>query len=88
MSTRIGSMGREDDGRYLGWFAESREDRSQKPGRTLRSLIEEKLVRVLHDKDSPEQPFLLRDASVSGQGLQSEQSWDEIRAAVYEGRGG
>jgi|CXWL01.1.fsa_nt_gi hypothetical protein len=61
-------------------------------GTTMRELIEEGLHRVLDLRRSkPQQPFRLRDASVGGNGLQPgvrEGSWEEIRALIYEGRGG
>jgi len=43
-------------------------------------------------QEEPERkPFRLRDASVGGRGLTPEfenASWEQIRAAIYEGRGG
>lgn len=59
-------------------------------GTTLRSLLEEGLRRVL-DERSRERGFTLRDASVSGRGLDPgvrEGSWGGVRALIYEGRGG
>jgi hypothetical protein len=57
---------------------------------TLKALIEEGLRRVVEERQKPTK-FKLRDASFGGQGLQPEfsnASWEQIRAAIYEGRGG
>ena len=60
-------------------------------GITLRELVEQGLRRVVADKKK-KRPFKLRDASFKGgKGLQpefAEAGWDEIRRAIYEGRGG
>lgn len=59
-------------------------------GTTLRALIETGLRRVLDDTERGE-PFRLRDESFAGRGLQPEfreGSWERIRDAAYEGRGG
>lgn len=59
-------------------------------GVTLRTIIERGLRKVMTEK-APNEPFTLRDASVGGQGLQPEfqgASWEKIREAIYEGRGG
>ena len=58
-------------------------------GVTLRALIERGLHRVIHDAAKPAR-FKLRRASVGGSGLQPEfqgASWDDIRQAIYRGRG-
>ena len=58
-------------------------------GVTLRALIERGLHRVIADTASPT-PFKLRRASVGGNGLQPEFSgarWEDIRDAIYRGRG-
>lgn len=60
-------------------------------GTTLRALVERGLRQVVSEsKTKP--PFKLRDASFKGgKGLQpefAEAGWDEIRRAIYEGRGG
>lgn len=57
-------------------------------GGTLRGLIEEGLRKVIEDRSKQRgKPFVLRDASVSGQGLSDEfkgASWDQIRDAIYK----
>jgi hypothetical protein len=56
-------------------------------GRTLRSLIEEGLRRVLADKKGRKSPFRLRLVTAGGRGLRPElrdASWDEIRDRSYE----
>ena len=58
-------------------------------GVTLRALIERGLHRVIQDAARPA-PFKLRRASVGGSGLQREFSgadWEDIRNAIYRGRG-
>ena len=58
-------------------------------GLTLRALIEEGLrLRLSEPRRST---FELRDASVGGQGLQSDfrdHDWSKLREAAYEDRGG
>ena len=57
---------------------------------TLRALIERGLRLALRADRHPRQ-FELRDASVSGGGLQSpyrDGDWARIRDAIYEDRGG
>jgi hypothetical protein len=59
-------------------------------GVTLRTLIERGLYRVVGDP-TPTEPFKLRRASFKGDGLQEEfrdPSWDRLRDAAYQGRGG
>ncbi len=58
---------------------------------TLRELIERGLHAVLRERRARRQEFRLRDARVSGRGMQPEfreAGWDRIRDAAYEGRGG
>jgi hypothetical protein len=57
---------------------------------TLAALVEEGLRRVVEDKARKRRDFRLRDASVGGHGVRPELggSWDAVRAAIYEGRGG
>lgn len=57
---------------------------------TVKALVEEGLRRTLAEHKQ-RAPFVLRNASFKGNGLQSEFSgaaWDQIRNAAYEGRGG
>ena len=57
---------------------------------TLKALIDEGLRHVVAKRAKPG-TFKLRDASVGGAGLNPEfqnASWEDIRALVYEGRGG
>jgi predicted amino acid racemase len=57
-------------------------------GTTLRTLVESGLRRVLEEDER--EAFRLRDASVTGRGLQPEfqdAGWSEIRDAAYESRG-
>ncbi len=59
-------------------------------GTTVRQLVETGLRAVLQQRRSGP-PFVLRDASFKGHGLQagvSEGHWDELREQAYEGRGG
>lgn len=59
-------------------------------GDTLRSLIEQGLRQVVAERRRATKPFKLRDASVNGNGLTEEfksASWEQIRDAIYEGRG-
>ena len=56
---------------------------------TLRALLEDGLRWVISRKKKPA-AFRLRDASVPGKGIQSgvtEGRWEEIREAIYRGRG-
>ena len=57
---------------------------------TLRSLVEQGLREIISRQKS-DQKFKLRKASFKGNGLQDEfrgESWQKIRTAAYEGRGG
>lgn len=57
---------------------------------TLRALVERGL-RMAIKLDAPERRFVLRDASVSGRGLQAgfrHADWAAVREAAYEDRGG
>jgi len=59
-------------------------------GVTLRTLIERGLHRVIADAKG-NAPFKLRRASFKGKGLQPEfqgASWEQLRQAAYEDRGG
>lgn len=60
-------------------------------GVTLRALIEQGLRGVVVSDKKHEEPFKLRRASFKGKGLRPEfrgASWEKLRDAVYEGRGG
>lgn len=59
-------------------------------GVTFRELVEQGLRQVLRDARAGRE-FVLRDASVGGSGLQDEfkdAGWEQIRGAIYSGRGG
>ena len=64
---------------------------ARRDGTTLAALVEEGLRGVVRVRtESAARPFVLRDASVGGRGLNPEfaASWDAIRTAIYEGHGG
>jgi hypothetical protein len=64
-------------------------DRAAREGTTLRALVEEGLRAVLANRR--DSSFRLRDASVDGEGLSEEfrgASWERVREAIYEERGG
>ena len=57
---------------------------------TLKALVSEGLQKVLAERQK-QKPFKLKDGSVGGGGLTPEfegASWEQIRAAIYEGHGG
>ena len=59
-------------------------------GRTLRSLLEEGLRKVLSGRRKKGR-FRLRDGSFRGKGLQQGvdlSNWEKMRSLIYEGRGG
>ena len=61
-----------------------------KEGTTVRAFVEQGLRRVLSERKR-RGAFRLRKASFKGNGLQpgvASGSWDRIRDAIYEGRGG
>ena len=63
---------------------------AQEESTTVKALVEEGLRNTLAEHKR-RAPFTLRNASFKGNGLQPEfsgASWDQIRNAVYEGRGG
>jgi predicted DNA-binding ribbon-helix-helix protein len=56
---------------------------------TMKALIEQALRAVMVEK-TDEAPFKLRDGSVNGDGMTPEfenATWEQIRDAIYEGRG-
>jgi hypothetical protein len=58
-------------------------------GMTMKALIEQGLRKVMAEKKE-EPKFKLRDGSVGGNGLTPEfqnATWEQIRDAIYEGRG-
>ena len=57
---------------------------AKQKGTTLRELIERGLVHVLHEETDQVRQFRLSDASVKGQGLVRDYTWDEIRGMIYE----
>jgi len=66
-------------------------DVAEKERTTLRALVEEGLRTALGARRRKRVRFRLRDASISGQGLQpgvQADDWATIRALTYEGRGG
>lgn len=63
---------------------------AKRRGTSLRALVEAGLRAVLREGQRPNR-FELRDLRVGGNGLRPEfreGSWERIRDAVYEGRGG
>ncbi len=55
----------------------------------LRELIEEGLRHELERDEAPKPPFQLKDGSFYGRGgMVQDFTWPEIRAIIYEGRGG
>lgn len=59
-------------------------------GTTLKALLEDALLALLRSR-AERGTFVLRDASVDGNGIAApfhEGDWDAIRSAAYEGRGG
>jgi hypothetical protein len=61
-----------------------------KEGTTVRALVEQGLRRVVAERKS-RSVFKLRKATFRGAGLQAGASgatWEQIRDAIYEGRGG
>ncbi len=60
---------------------------AEREGVTLRALVERGLRLVIAEQKAA-QPFKLRRASDTGDGLQPDlASWDRIRDLSYEGRG-
>jgi hypothetical protein len=64
---------------------------ARREGTTLAALVEEGLRTVVKARDVRSgAAFVLRDASVGGEGMnpEFERGWDAVRAAIYEERGG
>ena len=62
---------------------------AQREGTTVRALVERGLRQVLKEQRS-RPVFKLRDASFAGTGPTPEERgerWDDVRDAIYEGRG-
>jgi hypothetical protein len=55
---------------------------------TLRQVIEEGLRIVIEKEHVPRKRFKLRDGSFRGEGMVKDFTWPELRALIYEGRGG
>ncbi len=63
---------------------------AREQGITFKAVLELGLRKVLDEKPRRGK-FKLRDGSVGGEGLQPEfqnATWEQIRAAIYEGHGG
>jgi Arc/MetJ family transcription regulator len=61
-----------------------------KEGTTVRAYVEQGLRRILSERKSRGQ-FRLRKATFKGKGLQpgvQDATWERIREAIYQGRGG
>ena len=59
-------------------------------GTTLRALVEQGLRQVILERQRGKKPYKYRPVVFKGEGLQPEfkdATWDEIRDAIYEGRG-
>ena len=64
---------------------------ARRDGTTLAALVAEGLRSVVEARTAPRRGrFELRDASVGGKGVNPAfaGSWEAVRAAAYEGRGG
>jgi Arc/MetJ family transcription regulator len=61
-----------------------------KEGTTIRAYVEQGLRRIVAERKSRGQ-FRLRKATFKGKGLQpgvQDATWERIREAIYQGRGG
>ncbi|MEO8594689.1 MAG: DUF2191 domain-containing protein [Candidatus Solibacter sp.] len=54
---------------------------------TLREVLEAGLRNVLEAEAARVRPFSLKRCTFHGKGLVQEESWNELRARIYEGRG-
>jgi hypothetical protein len=62
---------------------------AEREGVTLRAVVERGLNRVLSEVRE-KKPFKLRPAAFTGEGLQPEfrdADWEDVRDAIYKGRG-
>lgn len=58
---------------------------------TLKALTHEALRRLIAERRRSQQRFKLRDCSFTGEGMApgfENATWEQIRDAIYEGRGG
>jgi hypothetical protein len=65
-------------------------NRAAQQGTTFKEIVIEGLELLISRRTDQQTPFRLRDASVTGQGLQSpaaQESWDVFRDMIYQGRG-
>ena len=56
-------------------------------GMTMRQVVETGLRLVLASEPAPSKPFRLKRCTFEGNGLAQEESWVDLRARIYEGRG-
>lgn len=68
----------------------SAKDIARADGTTLAALVEEGLRKVVAERGRKARPFKLQDASVGGRGINPDfaGSWEAVRDAAYQGRGG
>jgi hypothetical protein len=56
-------------------------------GMTMREVLETGLRRVLAAERAAPKPFRLKRCAFQGKGLARQESWEDLRARIYEGRG-
>ena len=56
-------------------------------GMTLREVLETGLRHVLASERAASKPFRLKRCAFKGKGLAQDESWADLRARIYEGRG-
>jgi hypothetical protein len=56
-------------------------------GMTERKVIEAGLKHVLASEPAASKPFRLNRCAFKGRGLARQESWADLRARIYEGRG-
>jgi hypothetical protein len=63
---------------------------AREEGTTLAALVEEGLRRAVDERERKRVTFKLKDRAVGGRGLSPDYqgSWERVREAAYEGRGG